>query len=299
MGSAIMLTPKKISQRVYKTATLESVELPEKIYEYLKEERPKASEIELCERADKLLFQVKRELGALIDSKIRDGIVPRFNFSPHSENRLIPYTLFLSPKEKLPIRLQFRDEIYASLKGLTDLGFERLCLWLHERQGFVGGLTRKGRGKEGGIDFYATGMLDENIPLYKGLEIRVVGQARRKLRDGKVTKNEIKIFVNNYHDFLGGSSMAIRSHLIPKDFVKAVVEAKSPCIYVFLTNTIFNKGAKNKAESNKVILKNGEQITEYIVRFGEKDPWFKIDENGKFRFDKKSFLQFFNSKKKK
>ena len=126
-----------------------------------------------------------------------------------------------------------------------------------------------GGSKEGGVDFYGSLRIDKYVPgvLFKGLEVRIIGQAKHHSTSTKVSETDLKVFAQGCEDFKNGKGRG--TQVLPDWFV----HSKSPVAPMFITNTGFTKGAYDIAERNGITVKDGDQIAEALMHSPSSFEW--------------------------
>jgi len=221
----------------------------------LKKHLPDISNREICEVSEDVERKVTSHLRRQIALCREKGITPRYEFGE------VGNVLYRA-------RLIQVDEIKSKIKNTNWKNFEDLCKHLLEINGVEGVGTIK-RSKEGGIDFYGLLRMDKFIEriLLKGLEVRIIGQARHWSANRKVGEAEIKLFAKQYYDFRSGKGRGQKA--VPEWFRKL----KSPIVGIFVTNAECTEGAYTAAKEEGIILKNGDQIAEDLIHTPELDKW--------------------------
>lgn len=221
----------------------------------LREHLPDISDLQVCELSEDVVRKVKAHLRSAINDCREEGTTPRYEFSEVGNGLY----------RARDIRV---DEIKSRIKNINWENFENLCKALLEINGIEGaGITKKA--KEGGIDFYglllmrrfATGVL------LKGLEMRIIGQAKHRSAEGKIGEPEVKLFAKQCSDFKKGTGKGQKA--VPDWFKKA----KSPLLYMLITNSEFTKDADDAAKAEGIVLKNGDQIAEDLFRSPKVNEW--------------------------
>jgi len=113
---------------------------------------------------------------------------------------------------------------------------------------------------------------------YKGLltdmSFRVFGQAKQHMKS-LVSGDEVRVFYTHYEEFLNERGVAW-------EFVSSncnwFLEAKGPLTPMIVTNRHFSRGAEEYASYRKVILREGAQIVEDIIRLAKTEIWLNSEE---------------------
>lgn len=245
---------REIASQIWNSQEL-NIDLEDQCERLLRKHLPNINDLEICEVSEDVVRKVKSHLRSEINGCRGKGITPRYEFSEVGD------VLYRARDIRI-------DEIRSKIKTIDWRNFEYLCMHLLEINGIEGaGITRKSR--EGGIDFY--GLLrmhkfTERV-LLKGLEIRIIGQARHHSTDEKVGEPEVKLFAKQYSDFKIGQGRG--QEAVPEWFKNL----KSPLTALFITNTEFTKDAYNTAIEEGIIPKDGDQIAEDLFRSPRLDEW--------------------------
>ena len=225
-----------------------NIELEEFCGESIRKHLPRITDWQLLEILEPVQHKVKLEIKKRINECREKGVRPRYSFSEVSNSLY-------------RVRDLKTDEIRLKIKSMDWDGFERLCEHILEISGVASsGVTRTS--KEGGIDFYGLlrmGDYHQSI-LLSGLEIRIVGQAKHHSENEKVGEPDMNAFITQFENFREGRGRGFRA--VPAWFRRA----KSPMTAIFITNTEFTGGAQTAARNAGVVIRDGEQIAEDLVR---------------------------------
>jgi len=221
----------------------------------LKKYLPDISNREICEASENVERKVASHLRKQIALCREKGITPRYEFSQVSN------VLYRARDIRI-------DEIKCEVKNIDWRNFEDLCKYLLEVNE-IEGVQIKKRSKEGGIDFCGLLRMHKFTQriLLKGLEMRVIGQARHRSTDKKVGEPEIKLFAKQYHDFRSGKGRGQKA--VPDWFRKL----ESPVVGTFITNAECTKDAYTAAKEEGIILKGGDEIAEDLAHSPELGKW--------------------------
>ena len=266
-------------------------EVTEEILAYLEAHHGHLGELEMAEVAEKLTAHVQRNIDRAIDSLSQSGATPPYE---RSEGSAMRYIRFKSAKEEavsLAQKMELRDEILDTMRTMHWRKFEVLCGHVLDLIG-AHSILAQGR-RDGGVDFYGVLPLTSGLPpgtdFFRGVTLRIAGQAKRRKIPHKVTANEVKVFAEDVRDLESGVGRIAK--IAPSSFL----EDKGPILPIFATTTDFERGAKKKAERKGIVLRNGYQLVETILRFEKNSPWLLPDGEGSFLFDNKQFLDFFSA----
>lgn len=259
------------------------------------EERYEFNSVNAAIEAEDMKSDLKKELLRKIDSWKEKGVKPFFDFGRYRENTLFGRAFIKKADgdqtKSLKERYLHFTSIREALAKLEWRPFEFFCEYILELYGFRNkGVTRSGR--EGGIDFYGLfnpwHQWDKERPktLMNSMKILVVGQARHKkdLED-KIGEGDLRRFSDEFRDFQEGKGRAVS--LVPFN----PLEWRRAIFPLFFTNTDFTSGATELAIDRGVILRNGTQLIEDLIRFEEKKFGF---ENSPATFNEGEFLQHFS-----
>lgn len=242
--------------------------------------------LSILERAD-ILPNVIKKLKHHFDKKMGNlnqrGIRPEYEFVEYPPNTLCKYDLL--HENGFSFIRKHRREILDTILKMNWRSFEFLCEHLLKINNIViSGVTS--RGKEGGIDFF--GLLEMNRfstgVLLKDAKIRIIGQAKRYRN--VIDDTKVREFKTHRDDLLQNIGRAIPK--LPLWFTKS----GAPLLSFFIITTKPTKGAKTYAEENSIILRDGEQVVEDLIKSIHAREWFSR-KKGKLFFDEKLFMNFF------
>ena len=247
---------KKITDEIWDSGA-QTINLRQWCAEELKKQLPHASSLEIYDILDSVVNEVKIQLRKRITASLEKGVTPRYKFSD-----AFPY-LLRATKD-----LQYLRMIKSAIRNMSWERFERLCQHLLEINGIEEARVTRGS-KEGGIDFYGLLRMDKYLSgvLLKGVEMRIIGQARHCSTRTKVGERELKVFAQECDDFKNDTGRAVQ--VLPEWFV----HSQSPIIAMFITNTDFTKGACDLAERKGIIVRNGDQIAEDLISSPRVNEW--------------------------
>lgn len=265
-----------------------TVDLVEFCGRKLKELDPKISGLEIADNIDKLLSRVKCQLDNKITSFREKGIPPTFDFDDYSPYILRRYSSNSNENGWVNCIRKYRNEIKQAIKSMNAIGFEHFCKHVLEINGIIKSFVTRAS-KEGGVDFY--GLLEmcnytEEVFL-SSVKLRILGQAKHHSGDEKVGEGEIDEIRTKYSDFQSGRGKAVS--VLPSWFTSLSV----PVMLMVVTNTDFTSGARQSAERDDIILRDGDQITEDIIHSPKSKEWFESGKHGNKRFSRELFLQSF------
>ena len=225
-----------------------NIEFEEFCGESIRKHWSKITEWQLLEILEPVQHKVRLEVKKKISECREKGVKPRYLFSEVSN------TLYR-------VRDVKTDEIRLKIKSIDWNSFEHLCKHILEISGVTApGVTKSS--KEGGIDFYGLlrmGDYRQSI-LLSGLEIRIVGQAKHHSEDEKVGEPDMNAFIKQFEGFRDGKGRGFKA--VPAWFRRA----RSPVTAIVITNTEFTDGAQTAARNAGVVIRDGEQIAEDLVR---------------------------------
>lgn len=266
-------------------------EVTEEILAYLETHHSQLGELEMAEVAEKLTVHVQRSIDKTIDSLAQRGATPPYERSESSATRYIRFKSAKEESANLAQKMELRDEILNTMRIMHWRKFEVLCVHVLDLIGAHSTLAQ-GR-RDGGVDFYGLLPLTSGLPsrtdFFGGVNVRVAGQAKRRKIPHKVTANEIKVFAEDVKDL--ESERGRIAKIAPSSFL----EDKGPILPIFATTTDFERGARKKASRKGIVLRNGYQLVETILRLEKNPPWLLPDGGGSFLYDRKQFLDFFSA----
>jgi len=274
---------KQIASEIWDSDT-RNVDLQKFCEGKLKELNPEITDLEIADEIDKLMLRIRRQIEKSITSFHEKGIPPRFEFDDYLLNMLRRYG---SDKNNNWIR-KYQTQIRRAIKSMNPITFEHFCRQILEINGITKSfVTRASR--EGGVDFY--GLLE--MCNYTGevflstVKLRILGQAKRYSGNNKVSEAGIDEIRTKYNDFQNKRGRAFA--ILPIWFT----QSNHPVIRMVVTTTGFTRGAKESAERDNIILRDGDQITEDIINSPKAVKWFESNKHGNRNFSRDLFLQSF------
>ncbi|ODS36648.1 hypothetical protein BEH94_11700 [Candidatus Altiarchaeales archaeon WOR_SM1_SCG] len=281
---------KKIYEEIFYLEPLQDkIDLDGYCEKKLKIEFPNLSDPEIADELENILEKVKFRINKRKEYCEKQCIAPEYELAEYPPNLLLHYSF----KYNEPPLLSFlRKQNRQVLKGINEMSwdsFEYLCKHLLEING-VKPLTLTKRNQEG-IDFcglydigsYTTYSSSMIIP--KTFTIKIVGQVKHYPIE-KIKPREIKSFSTYCDDVKNEKERVIKK--LPTWFN----EAKRPVLGVFITLSAFTRGTIGHSENEWIVLRDGEQVVEDIIKSPYSENWVKsIGE--KLTFDKESFLKSF------
>lgn len=261
----------------------EKINLEEYCFKKLKETHRELSPLEIGEMIPSIVDKVSNKFKVMIENSRKRGITPEYDFIEYPPNTL--YKTYLLEENGFSSIRKHRKEILQTICKMKPRSFEFVCEHLlNVNKIFISGLT-SGK-KEGGVDFYGLLELNKfsNGLLFRNVKIKIIGQAKRykiAVDDGEVRK-----FKTHYDDLLQNRGRAIPK--LPDWFINL----KAPILPLFIITCNFRKGAKIYAKENGIILKEGEEVVEDLIKSPKAKEWFSR-KNGKIIFDKMLFMKSF------
>lgn len=269
--SQLRINPKLIAKQIW-----ESGELRIDLREWCVKELKKLwlSDLEVYDELDNTLHKVSNSLKNLIQGYIKRGVTPHYEF-----NDIFPYLLHRIKD------VQFLKALKSGIRNIGWRDFEYLCKYYLKINGIENVEVTRGK-KEGGVDFYGLLRIDKYIQgaFYKGLGVRILGQARHSSAGRKVEESELRVFVTQYEDFKEGKGMGVR--VVP-DWFKNL---NTPLIAIFITNTEFTIGAHSMMREKGIIPKEGDHIAEDLIHCPDSTTWFSVNEKGNIILNQEAFI---------
>ena len=250
---------RKIAEEIWDSGA-KTVDLRQWCAQELKKELPHASSLEIYDISSSVVNKVKFQLKKKNIACLEKGFTPRYEFSDVFPN------LLRATKD-----IRYLKKIKSAIKNMNWENFQKLCQHILEINGIEEAEATRGT-KEGGIDFYGLLRVDKYLSgvLLKGVEIRVIGQAKHHSTTTKVGERELMVFAQECDDFKHCTGRAVQ--VLPQWFVLS----KSPIIPMFITNTGFTRGACDLAEREGIIRRNGDQIAEDLFDSPRLNEWLGI-----------------------
>lgn len=253
----------------------------------LKELNPEIGELEVADEIDGIMSEVTHQLNKKIDSFREKGIPPNFEFDYYSQNILRRCSANNGKNYWIRFVRRWRSEIKAAIKHMDPRTFEHFCGHILQTNGIVSFVTKPSR--DGGVDFY--GLLEmrnyTQTVFLNSVQIRVLGQAKHHSGDDKVGESTIDEIRTKYDDFKRGQGRA--ADVLPRWFTVLTL----PIMAMVATNTDFTSGARQSAERDNIILRDGDQITEDIIHSPKSKQWFHTNIDGNKIFEQQLFLESF------
>jgi hypothetical protein len=246
------------------------------------------SKWQVAEMLSSLVEKTKYHLQKIEEDKHSRGIEPEFELVEFPPDTLLRRDL-LRGEDGLSYVRKYRKEILDAIRKMHWRNFEFLCEHLLNINNIViSGVA--GGTRDSGIDIY--GMIEMNRfsqrVLLRDAKIKIIGQAKRY--KSVVDHTEVRVFKTHRDELLQNTGNAIRK--LPSWFI----ESRDPLLSIFIVTTKFTRGAKTYANKNDIILKDGEQVVEDLIRSGHVREWFSR-KNGILIFDESLFTEFFKKKK--
>jgi hypothetical protein len=262
----------------------EGVNIEEYCEKKLKEKYKNFNVLKLGELSAIVVNRVKEYFHKEIDEARTAEIIPDYEFAFLD---IFIYRYDTLKENGLSFIREYKGEILGAMHKMGWRNFEFLCKHLLEINGVIApDVTPKG--KEGGIDFYGLLELDKSSKsiFFKGGRIRIVGQA--KCYKGMVGEGEII----NFNDHSNNLSKDPPEGRAVKKLPLWFTRLKAPILKFFITTGKFTKDAKKYAERNSIVLKNGREVIEVLIKSPRAKEWFSQKE-GKLFFNERLFIDFF------
>lgn len=251
-----------------------------------KKNYPRTSELERVDRLDILLTKIKKIINDRIESCRQQKIAPEYIFAKYPRDTLVNYNArYPEPELTVFLRRNKRKILEAINKHMDWKSFEHLCAFvLRENSIEPFALTKPNRE---GIDFYGLFDIDKYFKsdmIPKNCKMRVIGQARHYSR--KIKQFQIRDFYTYCQQINENNEKQLRD--LPFWFKRR----ESPVVGIFMTTSDFTKGCNDYAKGKLLILKNGEQIVEFIIKSPNSNKWV-TDKFRRHCFNSKAFLSSF------
>lgn len=264
----------------------DKVNLEEYCEKKLGEKYKNLSRWKIGELSPKFVNKVKSLFDKYIADSENRGIIPEYEFVEYPPNTLFKYDLI--HENRFSFIRKHRKEILKTMLKMNWRSFEFLCEHLLKINNIlISGVT--GGTKEGGVDFY--GLLEMNRfatgVLLKDAKIRIIGQAKRY--QDVIDDKEVRNFKTHRDELLQNIGRAVSK--LPSWFTTS----SAPLLSFFIVTTRLTRGAKTYAKANSIILKDGEQVVEDLIKSIHARGWF-FRKKGKLFFSEKLFLDFFKKR---
>lgn len=242
------------------------------------------SVLQIADALPPLVEKVKYSFDKINQDKVNRGIKPEYERQEYPPDMLLLYDSAHDENGLSYVR-KCRQEILDTLCKMNWRSFEFLCEHLlNINRIAISGVT--GGSKEGGVDFYGLLQMERFSAgvLLRNVKIRIIGQAKH-YKD-VVEHTEVRVFKTHRDDLLQNTGNAIKK--LPSWFI----ESKDPLLSIFIVMTKFTKGAKSYAKKNNIVLRDGEQIVEDLIKSTNAREWFSR-KDGTLTFDEALFMKFF------
>jgi len=277
---------KLISKEIW-NSTQDQIDLYEYCAAKLKNTYPGLSKLQINDELDNIIAKVKFYINKRIEHCKKQGTTPEYEFNDYPPDILFRYSLKHREEPSLSTLRKQRPEILRAIKEMPWKKFEYLCKHILEINGVIKSYLASQH--QEGIDFYGLVDIDKYFPgvLFKGCKLRIIGQAKRLSKEvGPNWIRSFKTYLDDVHN---------KKEDVLKKFPAWFTEIKAPILGIFITTSKFTKGAFKYAKREGIILRNGEQIIEDLIKSTESQTWLSQDKNGRSTFDKNAFLQFFTN----
>jgi hypothetical protein len=267
----------------------DTVSIEEYCNRKLEETHKDLSDLQIAETLQLLVEKAKLIFDKTNEEKVSRGIKPEYERQEYPEDMLMRYDI-IHEENGLSYVRKYRKEILITICRMDWRDFQFLCKHLLGINKIVISDVTCGS-KEGGVDFYGLLQMERFNPglLLKNAKIRIIGQAKRY--KNVVEHDEIRTFKTQQDDLLQNTGNAINK--LPSWFVRS----KDPLLSIFVATTRFSRGAKTYAKQNSILLRDGEQVIEDLIKSPHAREWF-FRKDGKLTFDKVLFTKFFENERK-
>jgi hypothetical protein len=252
------------------------ISIPDEIIEILKKDG--MSELEALVQSDQFIKKIK----TAIDKKIKDcknqGIVSKYSFDSSNSDILILTHLAVEVNQEKDIKniIEWKDQINEFLRIISWQDFEKVCKLVLEING-VNDCHVTRDSKEGGIDAFGWLRFPGSRRIFHEINMRVICQGKHRSKEGPVDNGETSEFVTDIDKLR--KKLGFSLFVIPEDFMGS----PTPLIPILITNSYFGGDAVSTAKEYGIILWNGEQISEDIVRYFDLSEFIS---NGKIDIEK-------------
>lgn len=274
---------KKIENEIISSGKAK-IDIEEYCKKKLKDTYKNLSNLQIADILNNCVEKVERYFRKKIeDSKFR-GVPPEYEFIVYPPHVLYRHNQ-LDGENRFSFRRKYRKKILKLIQEMKWRDFEFLCKHLLEINKITpAGVTSKV--KEGGVDFYGLLQMDRFSTgvLLKDVKIRIIGQAKRY--SNVVGEEKVRNFWTHYKEFSSGEGRAIKK--LPKWFT----QPQAPVLGFLITTSKFSRDAKEYAKKRDIILRDGEQVVEDLIKSPRAEEWFSYKE-GKQVFDETLFMKFF------
>jgi len=224
------------------------IDLEKVCYELFKN-NTNLSELEILEKVEVLLPKIKKKLQEYRSSFVDRGLTPPFDF-----NEFEPYQLIVSEERRN--WLSKKKELSKKLRKIDWKELQKICEKLLRIWGCKKTFTFFS--KDGGIDVFGILYFPKNSSYFRIFRgIRIIGQVKRK----KVTESDIHIFLSQINCIKKGEGRGYKK--LPEWFK----DSNFPWHFIFITNGSYTNDAKKLAKKEGIILIEGDELIEEIIKY--------------------------------
>lgn len=279
-----------LAKNIYKeilNSTQDKIIIDEYCFSKIKKEFSNMSDLQITDELDEIVKRVKSLITKRIEYCKNKGIAPEYEFNDYPPNVLLRYGF----KHKESVLISFlrkkSNGLYEAIDCMSWKSFEYLSKYLLQING-VNPIELTKINQEG-IDFcglYDISKGSYSIIIPNKFKIRIIGQVKHYSK--KIKPKLIRAF-NTYCEDVKNEEKEII-----KDLPNWFTNEKTPILGIFITTSDYTSNATKYAKKEWIILKNGEQVIDSLIRSPFSNNWVK-KKGRKLTFDKISFLNSFKN----
>lgn len=265
----------------------DKINIDDYCFNKIKKEYSNMSDLQITDELDEIVNRVKLHLKKRIEYCKTKGISPEYELNDYPPNVLLRYSFKHKESELTSFLRKRRKEVFEAIDSLSWKSFEYLSVYLLHIDGV--NPIKLTKSNQEGIDFcglYDISKGNYSIIIPNKFKTRIVGQVKHYSK--KIQPKLIRAFNTYCRDVKNEEEKVIKN--LPNWFTNN----KAPILGIFITTSDYTGSAITYATKEWIILKNGEQVVDSLIRSPMSNNWVKKEGN-KFTFDKTLFLNSFKN----
>lgn len=266
-------------------STKDTVDLNKYCSKKLKDINTKISDLEIAGKLDEIVVKVKYYFNKRIEYCENKGITPEYEFNYYPPNVLFRYSKKYKELPYISLLRKQNKTMKTEINKMSWKSFEHLCAYLLGINGISP--IKLTEVNQEGVDFvgiYNIGKDITSIIIPTSYKVKIVGQVKHSSR--KIIPEKVRSFTT-YCDQIKN-----REKELVKNLPNWFNASKLPVLGIFMTTSDYTRGVDRFAENKWLILRNGDQIVDNLIKTPLSKEWVK-NIKGKLIFDSNSFLNTF------
>jgi len=275
---------KQITEEIWKS-TEDKIELSKYCEIKLKDTLPSLNAMQIGDIIDEIVEKVSFYINKKIEHCKEIGIAPNYEFNDLPRDGLFRYSLKYKESPLISFLRKQKQSLLKLINKMPWQSFEHLCTRLLQIYGV--NPIKVTKVNQEGIDFcglYNIGNQSNFMIIPKSFKIKVVGQVKHY--SNKIQPKSVRSF-NTYCEDVKHEKTEIMNSL-PSWFAKN----KAPVLGIFITTSDFTKATIIYARKEWIILKNGEQVLEDLIKSPLNKNWIQ-NKNGQLVLNEDLFYETF------